>query len=99
MAPISLSVMQLNPLAWKIICDKLKQQKIRGIRQASDTRDRVSSGAFPLEGWLWQVQDAAGKGVGWGRGWEGQMPGWRPGRAGLPVGGEEGGPQGPGGVA
>ena len=44
------------------------------------------SGAFPLEGWLWQVQDVAGRGAGEGGGWEGQIPGWRPIGAGLPVG-------------
>ena len=44
------------------------------------------SGAFPLEGRLWQVQDAAGRGAGEGGGWEGQIPGWRPIGAGLPVG-------------
>lgn len=39
----------------------------------SDTRDRVFSGAFPLEGWPWQVQEVAGKG-GEGRGWGGPDP-------------------------
>lgn len=54
MAPISLSVMQLNPLAWKIICKKLKKQKEQGLgigvawRSGSSPRRKVKVALMDL---------------------------------------------------
>lgn len=56
MAPISLSVMQLNPLAWKIICKKkkLKKQKEQGMgigvawRSGSSPRSKVKVALMDL---------------------------------------------------
>lgn len=75
MAPISLSVMQLNPLAWKIICDKRNRRRIR----PQGIRERLAGGTecprgLSLLGWLRSTQSPATEGrVEAG---ESQMPGW-----------------------
>lgn len=70
MAPISLSVMQLNPLAWKIICDKRKWRRIR----PQGLRERLAGGTECPRGWLRSTQNLVTEGrVEAG---ESQMPGW-----------------------
>lgn len=71
MAPISLSVMQLNPLAWKIIGDKLKRGRIRprGIRErlAGGTECPGASPHPPGVAQAHAEPGDGGEGGGWGK--------------------------------